>query len=393
MKLFFAYSITLSMLLSMYSCSNDDDTTAPIINPSATIDQFVDSLRTVANRQAMAIAVVNANGLIYAKGYGLANAENALLADENTPFLVASISKTITGVALMQLVEAGVIGLDTDINTYLDFDIHNPIHPDIPITSRQLLSHTSGILDDYYLQIAFESVYNYNMDPDRSLAQFCVDMLDENGSQYDLATFSTTAPGEAYNYSNVGIALAGLVVEQAINLPFYEYCQIQIFEPLQMNSTSWRLADFDLDMLAMPYDDSFEPYQHYTFDDYPNGGLRTSVTDLSKFLRMIINNGVLGEAEILLPETVEMMRTIYYPDLGNGAENQGLAFNKEDFGTVRMLFGHLGGERGVNTVMYYDETSKVGAIIFDNKDYIEDEDPFEVQLGLFLKLLEYGEGQ
>lgn len=70
-----------------------------------------------------------------------------------------------------------------------------------------------------------------------------------------------------------------------------------------------------------------------------------------------------------------------------------LAFDKEDFGTGRMLLGHTGGERAVNTVMNYDETSKVGAIIFDIKDYTQDEDPFGAQKGLFLELHEYGERQ
>ena len=80
-----------------------------------------------------------------------------------------------------------------------------------------------------------------------------------------------------------------------------------------MTRTAWRLRDLPATALAMPYSAERTPYGHYTFPDYPDGGLRTSVDDLSKFLRAVANGGALGGARILQPASVAEMLRVQYP--------------------------------------------------------------------------------
>ena len=97
----------------------------------------------------MAITLVKDDEITYFKSFGYADIENKEEINEDTIFQIASISKTITGTAAMQLYEKGKLDLDQDINTYLPFKIINPYHPGVPITARMLLTHTSSILDNW----------------------------------------------------------------------------------------------------------------------------------------------------------------------------------------------------------------------------------------------------
>jgi CubicO group peptidase (beta-lactamase class C family) len=270
------------------------------------------------------------------------------------------VSKTITATALMQLYDDGLIGLDDDINAHLPFSVRNPDYPSDPITYRMLLSHTSSISDEHQNTL---ELYCYNTDCPTTLLSFFTDVFSPGGAYNSPNNFSADAPGAAEDYSNLGNALIGLLVEQISGQPFDTYCRDQIFNPLGMTKTEWRLSASPLAELATPYSNDLPAGDpQYSFPDYPNGGLRTTPSDLSRFLRMFIQGGTFEGANILKPATVAMMQTKQF-----GSAEMCLTFYYETF-EGRSLLGHSGGEMGVTSEMYFDPATKVGAILFNNDD-------------------------
>lgn len=101
------------------------------------------------NTPGIAVAVVRGDEVVFADGVGWADRKHGLRVTPQTPFMLASVSKTITCAGIMALVEDGRLDLDADINEYLPFEVHIPKTPDVPITMRILLTHTSAIRDRY----------------------------------------------------------------------------------------------------------------------------------------------------------------------------------------------------------------------------------------------------
>jgi CubicO group peptidase (beta-lactamase class C family) len=366
LRLFFVITV-----LIFTACEKDEEITLPkdgeLLSKTAQLDPYLDKIMTKYDLMSLSAAIVKDDKLVWSKGYGYADKELKKNANSNTPYLIASISKTVTGVATMQLVERGKINLDADINTYLPFKITNPKNPRAVITCRHLLTHTSGIVDDYYYQVSQPALFYYGKDPDLSLADFCKAFFTSGGTYYNAETFAANAPGTSYAYSNIAFALLGYVVERAAQQPFDQFTKANIFTPLSMTRTSWRLKDFNLTDLAMPYDLQNKPYGHYTFADYPDGGLFTSVNDLSKYLRAFMQGGIWNGKRILSEASVKEMRKFQFPQVEN-AERQGLAWDGADFGLGKNLLGHLGAEQGTNTFMFFDQDTNVGIILFLNKD-------------------------
>lgn len=327
---------------------------------------------------SLSYCIVKNDQLVLSGALGYADKSISKLATDSTRYLIASVSKTITGVALMQLVDQQLISLDEDINLHLPFSVRNPNYPNEKITYRMLLSHTSSISDEFQDGLVLDC---YGTDCAMSLEQFFNAVFTNTGAYHSAQNFTGNAPGTAEEYSNLGSALVGYLVERISQEPFDQYCKTHIFTPLGMNKTEWRLANIPLSELAIPYSsDITNPNPHYTFPDYPNGGLRTTVLDLSKFLRMAIQNGNFNGSEIVSQAAMNEMKTLQF-----GSDEQCLAFY---YSTIngRKLLGHNGGEKGVSTEMYYDPQTNVGVIVFNN----DDDTDLEAAVSL---LFSYGEKQ
>lgn len=351
---------------------------------------LLDAYAERADRAAVAAAIVHGDALVWSGATGTANKKLGVADDDDTVFLVASISKTVTATAAMQLVEDGLLDLDENVNTYLPFAFDNPKQPDAVITLRHLLVHTSG-LSDIYLDSVFSDLITEEGDPELSLTDFCRAFLTPDGAFYFPATFTTTPPGTAFSYSNLGFALIGCIVENVAGKPFDDFTKQRIFTPLGMTRTSWRVADFQDEDMAMTYGHYGEVYGNYTFSAYPAGGLRTTVRDLSKFLRAFMLGGTLEGRTILQPASVREMRRLQYQDVADAAP-QALGWAELDLAEktgIETFLGHSGGLLGVSTLMAYDPVAETGAIIFTNGEF-RGRDDWDELTGLFRALVKLG---
>ena len=345
------------LLLNFSACQEEEE---PVINTKEELEEALNAEVTDKNIPSIAYCVVKNDQILHSGAQGWADKSNNKLATDNTRYLVASVSKTITAVAAMQLVEQNLIGLDDDINQYLPFSVRNPNYPNDKITLRMLLSHRSSISDEFQETLTLDC---YGTDCPMSLEDYFKAVFVSTGQYFSPDNFSNNKPSTAEDYSNLGSALIGYLVEKVAQMPFDVYCKNNIFAPLGMNKTEWRLANTDLSELAIPYSDEItSPNPHYTFPDYPNGGLRTNVLDLSRFLRMVIQNGSFNGAQILTTASMTDMKTLQF-----GSAEFGLTFYYDTI-KGRTVLGHSGGEKGVTAEMFYDTGNNVGVIVFSNEE-------------------------
>jgi len=225
-----------------------------------------------------------------------------------TLFQVASVSKTVTTVVVLQQVEAGTLSLDSPVNDVLPFQVHHPHYPDTPITLRHLLTHSSGLKDNWDI---LESTAASNADFHLPLGESLRKLLVPGEEWYSARkSFYRSAPGSMNKYSNVGISLAAYAAEAASGRMFETLAADGIFVPLQMSHTSFRLSTLPRDLIAEPHE--YKRYNHialghHGYLDYPAGTLRVNPTNLGRFLIAIMRGGEYDGARILRQSTIDDM--------------------------------------------------------------------------------------
>jgi len=328
------------------------------------LDKIVDSEFKRLQMPGLACLAIKKDSIVYLGFRGYANREKQIAYSHKTRMVIASVSKTITLTALMQLYEKGLINLDTDINQYLPFQVKNPHHSETPITVRMLLTHTSSISDAGYLPSIYY-LFGY-VDYPETLMSFEKNYLTSTGNNYTKKNFSKNKPGDVYDYSNVGAALIACLVEEITKTNFNTYCKTNIFEPLGMKSTSWMFSETSQDEIAIPYADNnitspSKPF--FTYPTYPDGHLITTIEDLSKFMSMYIMGDKYNGYQLLQSHTID---AILNPNLNIDAGKQGLIFFQHTISQFE-VWGHDGGDPGISTEMYFDREKQVGYIMFNNR--------------------------
>jgi CubicO group peptidase (beta-lactamase class C family) len=354
----FPFVILFSALVIISGCDSPVENNDPIINPPSALDSKITSLMQQYNVPGVAACAIKNGEIIWKGSFGFADVNTKRRITDTTLFMIGSISKTVTGVAFMQLYERGLIDLDDNINDYLPFVVSHPDFPDSVITPRMLLSHVSGLRDNWNI---LNNLHHNGGDSPIQLEYFIQQYLVPNGTYYNQSNFTNSAPGATYEYTNVGATLIAYLVSAISGNSFEEYCQINIFSPLGMNESSWFLSNLNLEHVAVPHVDNngtLEIIQQYGSPIYPCGFLRTSTTQLSRFLLAIMNGGTIDNFQLLNISTVDKMLTLHYPSI---SPNYGL-FWEFDYD----LWGHRGGGPGVGTIMGFSKQNSLGFIVFTN---------------------------
>jgi CubicO group peptidase (beta-lactamase class C family) len=329
---------------------------------SAEVDSFILSAMDTYRIPGVAASVAKGGRIVWTGSYGQAIIEQNVPVADTTLFMLASISKTFTGAALLQLWETGLFDLDDDINDYLPFTVVNPNYPGSVITFRMLLTHTSSLRDNWDVMFA---VYVYGDSP-IPLGEYVEEYFTPGGEYYSAsANFYTWAPGAGWSYCNEAFALIGYLVETISGVPFEQYCEDSIFTPLGMPETSWFLANLDTNNVAMPYQwsgSAYVPQGYYGYADYPAGQLRTSSIELARHLIAFLNKGSIDTVRILDSATVEEITTIQYPAINS---SQGLVWFHNYTGG-RWVWRHGGGDAGVATLASCCFEENSAAVVLTN---------------------------
>jgi CubicO group peptidase (beta-lactamase class C family) len=370
MKVLTSVAALATILLSGQVAAGNDARPSPVPATTA-LDSSIEQRMSEVGMVGLGAAIIVNQKVVWIKGYGFADKEHAVPFTPNTIMNIGSISKTFTGVALMHAVQEGKLSLDEDINTYLPFRVANPFFPNDRITLRQLATHTSGIADRWSV---YESTYHYGGDSPEPLGEFLKNYFVPNGKSYSKENFLNVRPGTHREYSNIGAGLAGYIVEIAAGEKLNVYTKRHIFAPLKMTNTGWFLAEVALANHAKLYvaQGMTIPIQLYGGTTYPDGGVRTSVADLSKLFIALLNEGEYEGVRILEKKSVQEMLRFQYTD-ANKPANVNLrnedSVNSGIFWATKLdvtRIGHNGSDPGVRTVMLSDLNKEVGVILFTN---------------------------
>jgi CubicO group peptidase (beta-lactamase class C family) len=335
------------------------------------LNRLITFLLNIGHYPSMSSCIIHNTTVIWKKSFGLYDIEQQKQATDHTIYVVASITKTITSTALMQLYDQGCFALDDDVNAYLPFSLRNPNFPDDPITIRMILSHSSSLSPDplSYHWFNFSQPPPFPWYPFPWLEQYLI----PGGNYYVPEIWDAThRPGEYMQYANINFDLAAYLVQLFSGQPFHEYCLDHIFLPLGMTRTSFRLPELPLDDVAVPYlyqNRTYEKLPYYQLLHYPIGGLMTTVDDLSCFLIAHMNQGVYNGTRVLTNETVTLMHTVQPP--GNVYKNfrYGLGWMIVQTPLKKEVYvGHSGDIPGIHTRMYIDQSGNTGIICLFNSD-------------------------
>jgi CubicO group peptidase (beta-lactamase class C family) len=313
-----------------------------------TINHLVNSYVSDHHVPGLSIAVIDRGNVVLVEGYGLADVENSVPATADTVYRIASLSKSITATSTMKLVEEGKLTLDAPIHKYCPQFPEKPW----PITTRELLSHQSGIRD--YRNDAETVNTKHYSSIQEALSQFANDPLDFE-------------PGTKMQYTSYGYIVLGCVIEGASGTSYQSYMRQAVFEPAQMPAT--RLDDV---FAIIPHRargyrlNASGELENAIFVDAsnkpPGSGINSSARDMGNFVAALYGGRLVSKRvfdEMLTPAvTRDKKPTIY----GFGF------FRGGPIGSYRGLeeAGHGGDQQGFSSVLYLLPGRQFGVVILSN---------------------------
>jgi CubicO group peptidase (beta-lactamase class C family) len=350
--------------------ANPDDGTTdhgePVVWPDLPdLDAAIEAEMQRSHVPGLSACLIVGEELTWCQGYGLADLETERAVTPETPFLLASVSKTVTATALALAWQSDLIDLDADVDTLLSFAVDHPESPATPITPRMLASHVAGISDNWGIM---DASYTDGGDSPIPLGEFLEDYLVPGRPHYNARrNFTSAGPGREAEYSNIGAAVVGHLVEEATGTSFDRWCEEQLFTPLGMGGTSWFLADMDPDTLAVPTEwrnGRHHEIGHYGFPDYPSGQLRAGAVDTARFLRAVMNGGAAKGVRVLDEATVTELLRVQHPSLD---PDQGLGWYRWRLDGA-VVWGHNGGESGAATEILWWPEREMGVVVLMNAE-------------------------
>lgn len=309
----------------------------------ARLDRIVIEAMHAQQIPAVTVAVMSADRLTYSRAFGTADLENSVPATPETLIRTASIAKPITAVATMTLVESGKLDLDAPVQTYCA-----PFPPkQWPVTTRELLSHTSGIR--HYLAGEPEHTTHYRWMAD-GFALFADDPL-------------LFRPGTAYSYSTYGYTVVGCAIEGASGLRFQDYVAEHVLKPAGMTHT---FVDDVLEIVphrARGYQLIDGRVQHSVLMDssykIPGGGYVTTAEDLVRFAQALLDGKLVRSATL---------KQMWAASAVSGKPGYGLGFELPEGGRFAM---HTGGQSGTSTELFIIPETRVAIAVLANLEHAQ----------------------
>ena len=348
---------------------------------------------------SLSVLAIRRGKVQYQRQFGQRAIGAARPADEHTLYRIASISKMMTALGVMMLVEQGKLALDTDAGDYLGFPLRNPNFPGRAVTLRTLLTHTSSLRDDA----------GYSWPADTALSTILVPGASRHGKGEMWA--SNAPPGAYFTYSNLNWGVIGTLMERVTGERFDRLMKRLLLDPLGLHGgfNPSELSAADLSNLATLYRkrtvdtevwDAAGPWIAQVDDDSaqapkapagigryviganatpfsPTGGLRISARDMGQVMLMLMNGGRHQCRQILAPASIERMFAREWTYDGSNGDTNGGLFNCWGLGNQHFPdragmqlvegggfagVGHLGEAYGLMSVFVFDPATKNGMV-------------------------------
>lgn len=331
------------------------------------MDERVDAAFRGAKAVGGAFVVAKDGQIVYERYYGVQQRSSGEPVTERTYFRCASVTKMVTGIGLMRLMERGVLDPDGDISDYLGYKVRNPRYMDTPITLRMLMSHTAGMNET--------SSYSRQS----SLLQ---DMIDV--TRKARANFKEVKPGTQYAYSNFGAGITGSIIESVTGMDVSSFMRQEVFGPLGIDAAYNvnQLADPECIpttyntqgetvvgasyLLSQPYVAEPSPDTHYRMTV---GGLYIRPRDLARLGIALCGDGTVDGVRVLSEASLAMTRQEQSPQTTGITENTPYSFftiRQDNLLEGRRVYGHQGTSDGVVCNLYYEPESRLVLCVMSN---------------------------
>ncbi len=310
----------------------------------------------------LAVAVVKNNKVVYTQSFGLKDMQSNAPLTDDCLFRIASISKSFSATAIMQLAESRKLSLEDDISDLVGFRVRNPKFPEIVITLRHVLSHRSSIND--------------------SQGYFTLDAINPDKNPDWAKCYNDYKPGEAYQYCNLNYNMVGTIIEKVSGERFDQYIRHHILEPLglyggycvdSLNKSRFAsIYEYNGDSARFihapeAYAPRSEQIANYVMGYStpifsPTGGMKISATGLAEYMLMHMKLGRHKGKRIISKKSARKMQTP--------------AAEKADYGLAIMtktnvipgltMKGHTGSAYGLYSAMFFDPEKKFGIVVISN---------------------------
>lgn len=315
------------------------------------VREYVRSQLTATSTPSITVAVAKDGKIIWEQGFGWANRERRIAATEHTVYSLASISKPITTTGLMVLAQSGQLDLDRPANDYLgNAKLRARVGNASDATVRLVANNTSGL--PRHLEFFFAD------------EPFHPPSMDETILRYG---YLFTAPGERYQYSNLGFGVLDYIIERVSGVSYERFMRQNVFVPLGMTRTSVGLAPELEEYAATRYDEDGLPVPFYDFNHRGAGAVFASAHDLVRFGLFHLKAHLPDQKAILSDATIDEMQrpTASAGKLDYGDTGYGIGFMTSVNGGHKVV-SHDGGMAGVRTQMLLIPDRKVAIVVLSN---------------------------
>ena len=335
-------------------------------------------------------AVISPDGIIAIEAFGLADVAKKRSMSKDSMFWIASMTKPMTAMGVMMLVEEGKVKLDDPLEKFVpEFKgiqlktAQGLVAPKRTVTVKDLLTHSSGI------DTTTATPANTPVDT-LPLAEMCVAY-----SKKPLVN----EPGSQWTYNNNGINLLGRIIEVASGKPFADFMEERLFEPLGMSNTTFWPSPDHLDVLAKPYSKSkdsgelveaknsrfSEPLHDQKRTAMASGGLYSCAKDLGQLYQMLLNGGELGGKRYLKAATLKQMTSNQLGDMSKvsfAPMHMGLGFhvvNQPQDATESLSVGTYGHGGAFGTQAWIDPVKKRAYVLLIQRTDLKNSDQSDIR--------------
>ncbi|MCM1260383.1 MAG: beta-lactamase family protein [Prevotella sp.] len=313
------------------------------------------------------VLIANTSDVIEQFTYGYASLEEKKPTDIHTIYRIASVSKVIVATCIMMLYDEGLVDIYEDISKYLGYHVRNPYFPNDSITLRMLMTQTSSICDGE------DQIYGYDGVNGPTFFVDLEQLLTNPGyAYYTSKTYLQEKPGTKYCYSNFGCGILACIIEKVTGMYFTDFVRQRLFIPMGLDA-SFRIEDIEhKERIASLYEyenntwvliRDTKRFEEVCFPKYPlgnnfrgpAGGLLISPLDLSKIMRMLMNEGTFEGKRYLKQTTVQLMKQIHWhtnQPIGLYQQKGLQLLILDDYGP--RLYGHTGSAYGLRSFMFFN---------------------------------------
>ena len=328
------------------------------------LEEFILDKMSKTKLPGLSISVIAEGEAIYSRGFGFRDVESGLHATPNTLYCIGSVTKSFTALAIMQLVDRGLLSLEDPVSKYLPLKLEPKGEP---VKVWHLLTHSSGIPALAYAEALIRSI------------------VGDDGTWIPIASYDDMAsfllgadrwavarPGEKFFYLNEGYVLLGYIVEKISGEKYEDYVKKHLLEPLEMGRSCFSREEFEREAdRAVPYVIDREGRRirsTYPFGITADGGLISCASELSNYVKMLLGRGRFGEAQVVSRESLEEMEKPRLPVpftlMGGEAYGFGWIVTPSFFGYK--LVGHSGSVLTSTAYVGYLPEKGIGVAVLAN---------------------------